>query len=35
MMKGGAPKSKLLRRISPGGGGGGGGKPKFPKGFGF
>lgn len=34
MMKGGAPKSKLLRRISAGGGGGGG-KPKFPKGFGF
>ncbi len=34
LMKGGAPKSKLLRRISAGGGGGGG-KPKFPKGFGF
>jgi signal recognition particle subunit SRP54 len=35
LMKSGAPKSKLLRRISAGGGGGGGGKPKFPKGFGF
>lgn len=32
MMKGGAPKSKLLRKLNPGGGGG---KPKLPKGFRF